>query len=51
MPQRMQYVPLGASTPSQPAWALDALIAVYPHPIPAIDRGISRLIDLLQTDD
>lgn len=49
--QLMKYVPLGASTPSQTAWALDALIAVHPQPIPAIDRGISRLIGLLHTDD
>lgn len=45
------YVPLHASTPSQTAWALEALIAVHPAPTPQIVAGIRRLIDLLQTDD
>lgn len=45
-----QYVPLGASTPSQTAWALDALIAVYPEPLPAIDTGIRSLIKQMHTD-
>lgn len=40
------YIPLGASTPSQTAWALDALITVYDRPIPAIKKGIQFLIDL-----
>jgi sporulenol synthase len=46
----MKYVSLGASTPSQTAWALDALISVHPKPLPEIDRGIARLIPLLHTD-
>lgn len=40
-----RYVPLGASTPSQTAWAVDALIAVHPEPTPAVDRGIRFLLD------
>ncbi|RKP55051.1 squalene--hopene cyclase [Cohnella endophytica] len=39
-----RYVPLGESTPSQTAWAVDALIAVHPRPSAAIDKGIHRLI-------
>lgn len=49
--KRMTYMPLGASTPSQTAWALDALIAVYPRAIPEIDRGVARLIGLLRAED
>jgi len=45
-----RYVPLGASTPSHTAWALDALIAVHPKPSPAIDQGIRQLIALLHRD-
>ncbi|MCR8656230.1 terpene cyclase/mutase family protein [Paenibacillus endoradicis] len=39
-----RYVPLRESTPSQTAWALDALIAVHDQPIPEIKRGIDRLL-------
>ncbi|WP_159885711.1 squalene--hopene cyclase [Paenibacillus puerhi] len=46
-----RYVPLGASTPSQTAWALDALIAVYERPVPAIEKGIQLLAALLHKDD
>jgi sporulenol synthase len=42
----MRYTPLGASTPSQTAWALDALISVHPAPVPQIEFGIQRLISL-----
>jgi len=45
------YVPLGESTPSQTAWALDALIAVQAQPTPEVDQGIQRLIALLHEDD
>ncbi|MCC3372381.1 squalene--hopene cyclase [Cohnella sp. REN36] len=44
------YVPLGESTPSQTAWALDALIAVHPQSTAAMDKGIYRLIASLQED-
>lgn len=46
-----RYVPLGASTPSHTAWALDALIAASPSQGGAIDRGINRLCELLHEDD
>ncbi|WP_084011689.1 squalene--hopene cyclase [Paenibacillus kribbensis] len=45
-----RYVPLYASTPSQTAWALDALIAVHDRPTPEIERGAARLIELLHED-
>lgn len=43
---RMRYVPLASSTPSQTAWALEALIAVHDEPTPEIENGIRRLIEL-----
>lgn len=46
-----RYVPLGASTPSQTAWSLDALIAASPQSKPEINRGARRLIALLHEDD
>ncbi|SDW25891.1 sporulenol synthase [Marininema mesophilum] len=39
-----RFVPLSASTPSQTAWALDALIAVSNTPTPAIQAGVRRLL-------
>ncbi|BFT72046.1 squalene--hopene cyclase [Paenibacillus sp. P36] len=45
------YIPLGASTPSQTAWALDALIAVCDEPLPAIRKGMRQLLLLLHKDD
>lgn len=47
----LHYVPLGESTPSQTAWALDALIAVHPKPTPEINKGILRLIESMQVND
>lgn len=44
--RQMRYVPLAESTPSQTAWALDALIAAHDSPTPAIEKGIGRLIAL-----
>ncbi|MED4954891.1 squalene--hopene cyclase, partial [Paenibacillus macerans] len=44
------YVPLRASTPSQTAWALDALIAAHDRPTTEIDQGIARLIAMLHED-
>lgn len=44
---RPHYISIGASTPSQTAWALDALIAVSPEATPAINRGMERLIAFL----
>ncbi|WP_020620629.1 squalene--hopene cyclase [Paenibacillus daejeonensis] len=49
--QRKRYVPLGISTPSQTAWAVDALIAVHEEPTESIMRGVRRLITLLEGDD
>ncbi|MDF2926552.1 MAG: squalene-hopene cyclase [Paenibacillaceae bacterium] len=48
--QLQRYVPLGESTPSQTAWALDALIAIEPRPTAAIDRGIRRLTAFTQEE-
>ncbi|MGZ7445117.1 prenyltransferase/squalene oxidase repeat-containing protein [Paenibacillus sp. TH7-28] len=48
--QEERYVPLRASTPSQTAWALDALIAVHDRPTAEIDQGIARLIAMLHED-
>ncbi|MCD9026091.1 squalene--hopene cyclase [Cohnella silvisoli] len=49
--REMKYIPLGASTPSQTAWALDALIAAHRKPVPEIDKGIGRLIEALHEED
>jgi sporulenol synthase len=49
--QYMRYIPLDASTPSQTAWALDALIAVHPKPIPEVERGVAKLMDLLHKEN
>ncbi|RRJ64766.1 squalene--hopene cyclase [Paenibacillus oralis] len=48
--QSERYVPLHASTPSQTAWALDALVAVHDRPTPAMERGAARLTELLRED-
>jgi sporulenol synthase len=39
-----KYIPLGSSLLTQTAWAIDALISVYPAPTPAIEKGIAYLI-------
>jgi len=46
-----RYVPLGESTPSQTAWALDALIAALPYPTAELDKGMNRLLASLHEDD
>ncbi|RIW35064.1 squalene--hopene cyclase [Bacillus salacetis] len=46
-----RYIPLGASTPSQTAWALDALISTSDYPTKEIDRGMEALLGLLQSAD
>lgn len=48
---RLRYIALPDSTPSQTAWALDALIAVHESPTPAIEKGIGRLISLVQDEN
>jgi sporulenol synthase len=40
-----KYTPLGRSTPSQTAWALDALIAASREPADAMERGMHFLIE------
>ncbi len=39
-----KYAPLGASTPSQTAWAVDALIAGEQKPTAELERGIRYLL-------
>jgi sporulenol synthase len=46
-----RYVPLAFSTPSQTAWALDALIAVHDWPTLEIKAGVHCLLDLLEKKD
>lgn len=41
------YVPLHASTPSQTAWALDALVAVHQVPADSIQKGILTLSEMV----
>lgn len=45
------YVPLGASTPSQTAWAVDGLIAASSEPNEAIKRGLRYLIASARLQD
>ncbi|NUK30138.1 squalene--hopene cyclase [Parageobacillus sp. VR-IP] len=45
------YVPLRASTATHTAWALDALIAVFDQPIPAIQTGIQFLLQSIKKED
>ncbi|MBH5318299.1 squalene--hopene cyclase [Paenibacillus sp. GSMTC-2017] len=49
--RQQHYVALGESTPSQTAWALDALISIYPRPTVNINRGIERLIASLHREN
>ncbi|NOU94317.1 squalene--hopene cyclase [Paenibacillus sp. LMG 31456] len=49
--RKNRYVPLGASTPSHTAWAMDALIAVHVKPQPAMEKGIRQLIAQLHKED
>ncbi|MGA8943778.1 MAG: prenyltransferase/squalene oxidase repeat-containing protein [Thermoactinomyces sp.] len=43
-----RFVSLPFSTPVQTAWALDALIACHDRPIPAIEKGIACLLQLME---
>lgn len=43
-----RFISLSFSTPVQTAWALDALIACHDQPIPAIEKGIARLLELME---
>lgn len=40
-----RFVPLSFSTPSQTAWAIDALISYYDEETPVIRKGISYLLE------
>jgi sporulenol synthase len=44
------YVPLSFGTPSQTAWALDALIAVHDHPTPEMVKGLAALAAFQKLD-
>lgn len=46
-----RYMPLHRSTPSQTAWALDALIAANSNVTPAIERGVEALLQSLEQPD
>lgn len=46
-----RYIPLGQGTPSQTAWAVDMLLAVYRRPTPPIERGIAYLTEAAERDD
>lgn len=46
-----RYVPLGSSTPSQTAWALDLLIATHDRPTDEIRRGMNLLVESLTSED
>ncbi|MDX5474181.1 MAG: squalene--hopene cyclase [Bacillaceae bacterium] len=48
---KKKYVPLNASTPSQTAWALDALISALDTPTSKMEEGISSLINSLFSND
>jgi sporulenol synthase len=48
---QMTYVPLQASTLTDTAWALDALIAMADRPTAAIQRGIAYLLNSLEASD
>jgi sporulenol synthase len=46
-----RYVPLHHSTPSQTAWALDALISVTETTTPQIEKGVHALLNLMEKQD
>ncbi|MEB4616707.1 hypothetical protein OOT08_18920, partial [Leucobacter sp. M11] len=48
--QKNKYVPLSFSTASQTAWALDALISISDQADDAIEKGMRRLLDLINNE-
>lgn len=46
-----RYVPLGKSTLTHTAWALDALIAAEGTPSPAVQKGVQFLLGSLENTD
>ncbi|WP_274364383.1 squalene--hopene cyclase [Paenibacillus thermotolerans] len=49
--QQGKYVPLGESTLTHTAWALDALISASDRTTPEIERGVSFLLESLRRED
>jgi sporulenol synthase len=49
--QKKKYIPLQHSTPSQTAWALDALISLSDKPNHVINKGIESLLGQLEKKD
>ncbi len=49
--QEKRYTPLRQSTLSQTAWALDALVAYYPKPNSAIEKGVRYLLNAMSKAD
>ncbi len=43
-----KYVPLGFGTPSQTAWALDALVAAHERPTPELVKGLKALLRFIK---
>lgn len=48
---RNKYVPLHHSTPSQTAWAVDALIASSENSTPQLEKGVHALMNLMEAFD
>ncbi|MGD6873295.1 squalene--hopene cyclase [Sutcliffiella horikoshii] len=48
---KKRYIPLPHSTPSQTAWALDALITASDNPSSKIEVGIHALLNILDAND
>ncbi|MBM7096203.1 squalene--hopene cyclase [Bacillus sp. H-16] len=48
---RKTYMPLGSSTLSQTAWAVDALTATHKKPADAVRRGVNYLVSNLNRND
>ncbi|TYS54415.1 squalene--hopene cyclase [Sutcliffiella horikoshii] len=48
---KKRYIPLPHSTPSQTAWALDALISASDNPTSKIEVGIHALLNILEAND
>ncbi|MCS1351844.1 prenyltransferase/squalene oxidase repeat-containing protein [Mechercharimyces sp. CAU 1602] len=49
--RRLYYVSLAKSTPSQTAWALDALIATHDQPTTEIEAGVKCLLQLMEQEN
>jgi sporulenol synthase len=49
--EKNKYVPLSFSTASQTAWALDALISISDRPTDSIEKGMRRLVELINDEE